>query len=833
MAQFYEYHLATSAKPAPVSFSAMAFVAVAAVVLGVLALLVLGSYQLVFRRPLPRLSGTIRVDGPSAPLTIRRDRQGVPHVRAGSRVDGAFAVGFLHAQDRMWQMELHRRIAAGRLSELAGKQAIPVDQLMRKVGLRRVSEAEWHVTQANGELRALLEAYTAGVNAAIRDRPPAAEFTMLRHRPEPWAPEDCLAVARLLSFTQSSNWEAQLIRMRMLKELGPELTAAIDPAYPPANPWVEAGLPAGEWGMDLLEQLGAVDELLQLSTWASASNTWVVDGSRSATGQPLLANDPHGTLTTPGSWHQVHLETPEDEIAGMAFLGTPFIAFGHNRRIAWGIVNAQLSTQSLYVERLNPNNPLQFEDRGSWHDAVRFREVIRVRGARSVVEDVLVTRHGPVISSAVPGGQPPISLRWVGLDSEVDSLGWAMRLNQARDWKSFRYAVGSCAAPAMVVSYADVDGNIGFRLMGFVPLRPSGQGRLPTPGWDGSAEWLGFIPFEEVPEALNPPSGFIVAANNPIAYDRYPLVFEPTTGYRARRVRDVVAGGPALSVEDCVRLQNDVHSLPGAALRDLVVGRLEGRPEEEIALGVRLLAEWDARLDGESAAACVYGGLLERLAERMIGTHLSAALRDQVLGRSVHPFFPTGPFSGRLTPSIIEAVAQGRPAPGSPIDREACDQLVAACLAETVADLRQRQGADAARWRWGAEQRVLYAHPVADAVRPLGAILNRGPFAGSGDIDTVRLMGHSTGRGVVSPTTSATCRAVYDLGDWSRSVISHSPGESGHPASPHYADMIADYLAGLPRPLQFGAHSFEPASGDDGLLTLLPASPGQPPPGEG
>jgi penicillin G amidase len=806
----------------------MGLVVAVAGLLGVLVVLVLASFQLIFRRPLPRLSGSLHLDGLHAPVEIRRDHQGVPHVRAGSRTDGAFAVGFLHAQDRMWQMELHRRIAAGRLSEVVGKQAIPVDRLMRKVGLRRVSEAEWHVTHAGGELRPLLEAYTDGVNAAMRDRPLAAEFTVLRHRPDPWEPEDCLAVGRLLSFTQSGNWEAQLIRMRMLKELGPELTAAIDPAYPPTNPWVEAGMQVGEWGSDLLEQLNAVDELLQLSTWASASNTWVVDGSRSATGKPLLANDPHGTITTPSSWYQVHVETPEDEIAGLAFLGTPFIAFGHNRRVAWGIVNAQLSTQSLYVERLNPNNPLQFEDRGTWQDAVRFREVIRVRGDEPVVEDVLVTRHGPVISSAVAGGQPPISLRWVGFDSEVDSLSWAMRLNRARDWKSFRFAVGSCAAPAMVMSYADIEGNIGFRLMGFIPIRPGGQGRLPVAGWDGSGEWLGFIPFEEVPEALNPPSGFIVAANNPIAYDRHPLVFEPTTGYRARRVREVVGGNPALTVEDCIRLQNDIESLPGRALRDLVLERLAGTPGEAIATGLRLLAAWDARLDSGSAGGVVYEGLLERLVERMIGSHLSPALREQVLGSSVHPFFPIGPFSGRLAPSVIEAVAQGRPAPGSAVDPDQCDRLVAACLAETIADLKLRHGADPAAWCWGAEQRISYAHPVAEAVRPLGAILNRGPFPGSGDTDTVRLMGHSAGRGILSPTTGATCRAVYDLGDWSRSVISHSPGQSGHPASSHYADMIDDYLAGKPRPLVFGAGSFEASTGDDGVLTLLPQNSGRP-----
>lgn len=795
-----------------------------------LAALVLASYQLIFRRALPRTTGDLRVDGLHAPVEIRRDRKGVPHIRAADSRDAAFAVGFVHGQDRLWQMELHRRIAAGRLSEMVGRQGIPVDQLMRKVGLRRVSEAEWHVTQASTELRVLLEAYTAGVNAAMHDRPLAAEFVILRHRPEPWQPEDCLAVGRLLSFTQSGNWEAQLIRMRMLKELGAELTGAIDPGYPAANPWVEAGLAEGEWGTDLLAQLNAVEDLLPLSSWAAGSNTWVVHGTRTATGKPILANDPHGVLGTPSSWHQVHVETPADEIAGLAFLGTPFIAFGHNRRVAWGIVNSQVSTQSLYVERLNPNNPMQFDDAGGWQDAVRFREVIRVRGSRPLVEDVLVTRRGPVISNAIPGKQPPISLRWVGLDSEVDSLSWAMRLNRAHDWKSFRFAVGSCAAPAMLVTYADIDGNIGFRLMGFIPIRPQGQGRLPLPGWDGSGEWLGFVPFEEVPEGLNPASGFIIAANNPIAFAHHPLLFEPATGYRARRCLEVVGANSRLTVADSVQLQSDVESLPGRALRDLVLARLgDTDGDHDLALGLRIMRDWDGRLDSGSRGGSVYEGLLERMVDRMIGSRLSPALREQVLKKSVHSFFPTGPFAGRLTPAVIEAVAEGRPAPGAQADRERCDALLRECLADAVGDLARRRGSDPSRWRWGDEHQVLYQHPIAQSFAPLGAILNRGPFPGAGDTDTVRLMGHGSAKSPVSPATAAICRVVYDLADWSRSVISHSPGQSGHPASSNYADMIDDYLAGRPQEMDFGADSDGQAAGESRLLRLTPASEAETP----
>ena len=336
-----------------------------------------------------------------------------------------------------------------------------------------------------------------------------------------------------------------------------------------------------------------------------------------------------------------------------------------------------------------------------------------------------------------------------------------------------------------------------------------------------------------MPEGLNPASGFIVAANNPIAFAHHPLLFEPATGYRARRILDVVGANLSISVEDCIRLQNDVESLPGRRLRDLALERLgdaggQEAGNAEVALGLLVLREWDGRLTADSSGGCVYEGLLQRLVEKMIGSRLSPALRDQVLGRSVHTFFPTGPFSGRLTPAVIEAVAEGRPAPGEAVDRESCDRLLAASLAETVADLRRRRGSDPSRWKWGAEHQGLYEHPIAKALAVLGPILNRGPFAGSGDTDTVRLMGHGEGEGVVSPSTAAICRAVYDLGEWGRSVISHSPGQSGHPASPNYADMIDDYLAGRPHAIEFGPGGAErqPAAerqpGDERLLRLLP-----------
>ena len=804
----------------------MGIVLALAVVATALMLVLALTYHMIFRRPLPRTSGTLEVAGARAPIEIRRDRWGVPHIRAADRRDGALAVGFAHAQDRLWQMELHRRIAAGRLSEVIGERGLPTDRLMRRLGLRRVAEAEWHVTHAANEVRPLILAYTDGVNAAMHDRRPAAEFTMLRHRPEAWEPEDTIAVAKLLSFIQSGNWEAQLIRIRMLKELGPELAAALDPAYPAGHPRIADAGSGEAAGDDLLAQLAEARELLQLGAWGAGSNTWVVSGSRTATGRPILANDPHGALTTPSSWYQVRVETPEDEIAGLSFLGTPFLAFGHNRRVAFGLTNAQVSIQDLYVERLNPDNPLQFEEDGEWHDAVRFRETIRVRGGAPVIEDVLVTRRGPVISGALPGEQPPISLRWVGLDSEVDSISWSMRLNQCQDWKGFRFAMGSMASPSIAATYADVDGNIGFRVSGFIPIRKAGGGRLPAPGWDRSWEWSGYIPFEEMPESYNPPSGLIVAANNPIAYARHPLVSEPSTGYRAQRIIDQLGDRQDISLDDCVALQADVLSLPGLRLARLLAERLGKDTDADLGPALMELRGWDGQATAASAGAAIYEVVLERLVENCIGARLSPALRLQLLGRSVHPFFPVGPFSGRLHPALIDALESGRAIPGGPVDAGARDDALRQAMRQAVGDLSRRQGAEPSRWRWGREARVRFKHPLATAVRPLGPILNRGPYEGAGDTDTVRLAGRGYGEGFATPTTSAFCRAVYDVGDWSQSVVSHAPGQSGHPASPNYADLIPGWLEGRPLALAFGS---DRDGGEDWkVLRLVPAAEEKP-----
>ncbi|MFN2464706.1 MAG: penicillin acylase family protein [Candidatus Dormibacteria bacterium] len=765
------------------------------------------AYHVIFRRPLPRTEGRMAVDGLSAEVEITRDGHGVPLVVAQNRRDACLALGFLHGQDRLWQMELQRRLAAGRLSEVVGPRAVGVDRLMRRLGMRRVSEAEWHVTHAAGELRQEVLAYTDGVNAALRDRPLPAEFTIIRHRPEPWTPEDTLAIGRVLSFSQAGNWEAQLIRMRLLKELGPDLTATLDPVFAgsaaqPLDDLAAAGVyPSTEW----LDEMRAAEDLLGLSAWAPASNSWAVHGSRTLGGGAILANDPHAPIGIPSPWYRARIRAGGEELAGLTFCGAPYLLFGRNQRMAWGMVNANVSVQDLYVERFNPNNPLQFDDRGEWRDAVRFREVIRVRGGKPVVEDVLVTRRGPIISPAVGGTQPPMSLRWVGFDSEVDSIGWLRRLNLASDWRGFRAAVSSCPTPALGMTFADVEGNIGYRLGGFIPLRRAGQGRVPARGWAAADEWAGFIPLEEMPELFNPPTGEVIAANQPVALDTtpHPLVCEPSGGFRASRIHEALMAADVVTPELCEALQADTMSPAAVRFREIVLSLAARLPAGRPEAAVELLRGWDCRLDLESAEAALYERATAHLFEQLVGRRLSPTMRRYLLGAGATDVFPDGPYSGRLTPGLLTICA--RLVDGGRLDGvEAGPEVLWVSLDQAWAELAATQGTSPSAWRLGSLRAFAFEHPLAQAVSALRPVLSRGPFQAPGDADTVRVGTVTAADSGPGKVTAAFYRAVYDLRG-EGSSWGHAPGQSGHPGSANYADLIDGWLAARSEPLPFGA----------------------------
>ena len=497
------------------------------------------------RRRLPQTAGTLRLPGLEAAVEVVRDRWGVPHIYAESTHDLMVAQGFVHAQDRLWQMDFQRRLVAGRLAEVLGAVAAPVDRWFRTIGMRRVAEQE--VSLIDAGVRADLEAYAAGVSSRIaRGRLPV-EFTLLRYRPEPWTVADTLSWIKMMSWDLSVNWETELLRARLIARLGPERAAELEPEYFACWPRVvPPGVEYSAIGSAALRRAGAARPLAGPSAREGlGSNNWALAGSRTTTGAPILANDMHLQMGMPCIWYENHLAGGDLDVTGVTFPGIPGVISGHNGHVAWGFTNGFPDVQDLYVERLRRTDDgrVQYEYRGEWLDAQVVREEIRVKGGGTVVEQVVITRHGPIINGLAPdlAGEQPLALRWTSLEPDrmVEGLHG---MSRAKNCLEFREALRDWTAPVQNTVYADTEGNIAYSFPGKVPIRARGDGRVPVPGWTGEYEWTGYIPYEELPHLYNPPQGYIATANNRVVDEAYPyhIGLEHCTGDRAQRIVELI-----------------------------------------------------------------------------------------------------------------------------------------------------------------------------------------------------------------------------------------------------------------------------------------------------
>ncbi len=775
----------------------------------------LGAYQYLLRRPLPRTNGRVEVPGLERGVEVLRDRWGVPHIYASTRADLFFAQGYIHAQDRLFQMEVQRRLGAGRLAEIAGEAGLESDRLFRRVGLWRAAVRDSQ--ELRGEAREAVAAYCQGVNAFIekhRKRLPL-EFGFLRFRPEPWAPADCLVWGNVLAWGLSVNWESEILRARMVALLGPEKVARLEAGYPPGQPLiVPPGVDYRGLGSSLLEEYQRVKEITGLNAWGIGSNNWAVDGHRSVTGRPLLANDPHLPPLMPSIWYEVQLCGPDFDVVGASFPGAPGVVIGHNQRIAWGVTNAQVDVQDLYLERFDPQDPSRYEFAGGWEQAEVVREEIAVRGQQPVVEEVRITRHGPVLTPIFPVEPRPLALRWTGLDG--NSIATAvLKLNQAGNWQEFCAALRYWTVPAQNFVYADVDGNIGYYLAGKVPIRARGQGLLPVPGWSGEYEWTGYIPFEELPQAFNPPSHYVASANNRPVDDDYPYYLgqEWIAGYRAKRIGTLLTAREKLSVQDFKAIQADTYSLPGVEVARHMVRLKPSDPWQERAL--QRMAAWDGYLSPDSVAAAIYEVYLWHLARRVFGHHLQG-LAEAYLGSGHLPIAPVNGFLGRSTPLLLRLIQERDPdwwaseTHDPALDGEdrhvasvdGWDRALQGALADTTSFLRGRLGDRVEGWTWGRLHRVSFSHPLARR-KPLHWLLSRGPHPMPGDLDTVLQGAYVPGMPFDAQVAVPVYRQIIDVGDWGRSVMVHAPGQSGHLGSPHYDDLLPTWLAGDHHPMLY------------------------------
>jgi len=744
------------------------------------------------RRPLPKTKGTIEVPGLEGSVKVRRDRWGVPHVEAAERHDLYFAQGFVHAQDRLWQMDFYRRVVRGRVSEMAGPEGLPVDRLLRTLGIRRAAERE--AAELDPTLLAQLERFCAGVNAGAAAAPaPPFEMRLLGLKWTPWTPVDILSLGKLLAFGLSTNWERELLRADMLRELGPELTARLDPTYPADNPVVTQEAWTGD-GLSIVGQIDAVRRSMGLAAEASGSNNWAVSGARSATGSPLIAGDPHLPPSMPGIWYEISLRHGDRFVRGASMPGMPGIYMGQNNDVAWTITNVMADVQDLFVERVDGDTYL-FED--EWRPLEIVREEIRVKGRKEpVVHEVRKTHHGPIVNEALGAGdEEPLALRWATLD-EPTTFSGIFELLEIDSGPDLVRRLEGHTSPASNMIWADRHGSIGYKLIGRLPLRRGDCPDLPKPGWTGEFEWEGTIPYADLPETVDPESGYLITANNRIVGDEYPhhITSEWLDGFRAKRIEEMLGERERHDLESFEAIQADNLSLPGleAARR---LGRLAPRGQRERS-AIERLRSWDGRLDPDTVAGTIYQAFLLRLAREVARAAIGDRdLSERWLDRADNGFTSHSTSPWRWHSHLMDLWEEadegliGRP----------WDELVLEALAGALDDLDERFGPDPAAWRWGKVHEMEFPHPLGDANPLLKRFLNRRLRAG-GAQETVSQIAYDPNdpyRAVWGPSW----RMVADPADPDRSRWQMFTGQSGHPASPHYDDLQPDWLEGRTQPM--------------------------------
>ncbi|HEY4383775.1 MAG TPA: penicillin acylase family protein, partial [Ktedonobacteraceae bacterium] len=760
-----------------------------------LAGLTVGSYYTLTQRPLPQKSGRLYLAGLHESVEIITDRYGIPHIYARNEDDLYFAQGYMHAQDRLWQLEMNRRLGSGRLSEIFGEIALETDRFCRRLGMHRSAAEE--VERLSSHNKRVLEAYARGINTFVTNnshRLPI-EFTLLRFRPAPWKVADTLQWGKMMGWNLGGNWETELIRARLIAKLGAERASQLEAGYDSAHPLIiPPGVAYQGINSGLLEQYHQIQDLSGFSMFGG-SNNWVVDGTMTTTGSPILCNDPHLGQAIPSIWYECHLVAGDIDVVGASFAGSPGIIIGHNQEIAWGVTNAVSDVQDLYIEKFHPDDPNLYEFQGQWLEATLIREEIAVKGRKApAIEEVRVTRHGPILTNiSAQSTELPLALRWTGLESSK-IISSVQKLNRASNWYEFRDALRDWDVPAQNFVYADNSGNIGYIMAGAIPVRAKGQALLPSPGWTGEYEWTGLIPFDELPQTYNPTQHFIVTANNRVVDDDYPyyITNEWLNGYRAQRIRDLLTTKGKLSPQDMALIQSDQYSLPAEAIVPFLL-KVEPRTALE-RQAQNVLRVWDHVLAPESVGACLYSLCLRKLEIIVLGTMFGDddSLLKNYLGVGATILANSNGYFSRSTPLLIRLLqaqdetwfAQSAIANGPHTWQEALQMV----FQGAVSELQERFGNDILSWQYGRIHRMTYSHPLG-SLKVFEKFFNRGPYPTGGDTDTVN-MGAALPNNPEVVTTVPSFRQIVDLAHLENSLSVHAPGQSGQPTSPHFDDFI-------------------------------------------
>jgi penicillin amidase len=825
----------------------------------VLGLILFGAWTLFSRQALPKTDGTVEVTGLSQPVEILRDEYGVAHIYAQSPEDLFFAQGYVHAQDRFWQMEFQRRLGAGRMSELFGETSLSTDRYLRHFDFHDVAAKSYDLIDQ--ETRDMLDAYAAGVNAYIGERRPGQlglEFALLELQGvdveiEPWTPADSLSWGQMLMFDQANQWNIELGNIDRLASVGLDMYADLFGEYRDDRPVVIAaadvlnqstvGAPyVGALGAAELDYLLAVSaglegvdglpqKLADLGFLGSAgSNSIAISGDLTDTGMPILANDPHMRINMPSLWYENGLHCVEKseaclyDLRGVSLPGVPSIVIGHNDRIAWGLTNAAFDPEDVFVERINPDNPNQYEVNGEWQEMEIRQEEIEVRGREEPeVMFVRSTRNGMVITdelvdprlnwSASDGAELfALAYKWTALEPVRSVMGVA-KANKAQNWDEFVDALQYFEAGQQNWLYADVEGNIGYVLPGKIPIRAAGDGTLPVPGWNDDYQWQGFIPYEDMPKTFNPENGYIVTANNPQVREEsysYLIGRYHDRGQRAGRITGMILGDrDAISLDDVVAMQTSNRSLSALEiipyLEDLNIADVAARSARD-----RLVA-WDGEMTMDSPESALFNIFFAHL--------VAETFMDQLPER----LYPRG---DSFTADTVYTILQEADNPwwddlGTPATIELRDEILMRAFEQAYAEGVQIFGEGLGAWRWGDLHAVSFENPTLgqSGIGLIESIFNRGPYPAHGG-ESVPQKTCWAASDPYEVVCVPAMRQVIDLGDLGNSRMIHSVGQSGHPMDPHYDDLIEIW-----RQLEYHPTNWERAAVEAGEFERLVLEP--------
>jgi penicillin G amidase len=754
------------------------------------------------RSPLPKVNGAISVAGISAPVTIRRDSRGIPHIEAASESDLFFGEGFACAQDRLWQIDMLRRTAEGKLSEVVGSATIGFDRYMRTLGLGAAAERDARMLR--GQTRADLIAYAAGVNAAAATHPLPLEFRLLGYQPQPWAPADSIAIIKLMAQRLDDQWEQVELRALLQKKIGIRaanglMDAQISrlerfiPGYGGSQARVaDRGAPA-----DALTGLSVAPNPLRPDP-QSGSNNWAVSGRLVTTGKPVLSNDTHLGHSVPSTYWLVQLHGGGFDVEGFIIPGIPFVALGHNERIAFGVTSGDVAVQDIFIERFRSPTSDEYLANGHWLKALHRVEIIKVKGEKTQTLDVLETRHGPLLKRT---GASANALAWTilrgGNESEL-----LRRLDLAANWAQFEDGLSQVVGPMFNWVYADVDGNIGYHLAGEVPNRLHGDGSLPVEGVDDRYAWHGYIPFASLPHAFNPSVGFLATANNQLAPPTTPIGSSPfyDAPYRVNRIHARLDSGIKMTPQAIGAIQADVYDLPRAGLAALTARILRNNPDARLRLIAAQLTSWNGRATANDTTTTFLMAEVRALEEQLVAPKLGPGL----LERYNDDFDVIVPLARILSDKDRSLESMG-------ITREllvgaipaACSRAADAVGATTKQGLQKIEP-------WGKANLAIYDHPLGRAW-PLTTLFNIRPFPQSGDGFTVY---------AAKPDHGPASRLVSDLANWDNSSMVLTLGESGQFNDQHYQDQVEDFLAVKWVPTPFSDAAVRAATKD--TLTLNP-----------